>query len=272
MATLLPVLREYAPRARLIFDTVDLHYLREQRAAELAHDTELLRLASETKAKELRLVRSADVTLVVSAVEQAMLKREAPAARIEVLSNVHQAPAACAAYEGRKDLCFVGGFQHPPNVDAVRWFVQEIWPAIAQALPEVRCHIIGSRVPEEIAALADQRVLVHGFVAELEPYLDGCRVSVAPLRYGAGVKGKVNQAMAHGLPVVATSVAVEGLQLEAGREALVADTPAAFAAAVVKLYQDPDLWQRLCEGGRANVAQHFSFSAAEAALKRILPS
>jgi glycosyltransferase involved in cell wall biosynthesis len=250
---------------------VDLHFLREQRGAELAGDTELRRLAVETKAKELRLVRAADVTLVVSAVEQALLQREAPGARIEVLSNVHAPPASCVGFAARRDICFVGGFQHPPNVDAVRWFAQEIWPLIAAALPDARFHVIGSRVPEEIAAFAAERVLVHGYVPDLTPYLDGCRISVAPLRYGAGVKGKVNQAMAHGQPVVATAIAVEGMQLEAGREALVANEPAAFAAAVVKLYQSPALWQQLAEAGRANVARHFSFDAAAAALKRILP-
>ena len=263
---------EYAPRARLIFDTVDLHYLREQRAAELARDPELARIAGETKARELRLVRVSDVTLVVSPVEQSLLRREAPSARVEVLSNVHQAPGRHPGFAERKDLMFVGGFQHPPNVDAVRWFAHAIWPLVAKALPEVRCHVIGSRVPEEIAVLADQRLLVHGFVPELEPYLEGCRISVAPLRYGAGVKGKVNQAMAHGQAVVATPMAVEGMQLEPGTDVLVADDPQRFAEAVISLYDDEELWRRLSERGRENVARHFSFDAAEAALRRILPA
>jgi glycosyltransferase involved in cell wall biosynthesis len=227
------VLREYAPRARVIFDTVDLHYLREQRAAELARDPELLRLASETKAKELRLVRGSDVTLVVSPVEQNLLRREAPAARDRGALERARGDPEGRGFEARKDLMFVGGFQHPPNVDAVRWFATAVWPLIAKALPEVHCHVIGSRVPAEIAALADKRLLVHGFVADLAPCLDGCRISVAPLRYGAGVKGKVNQAMAHGLPVVATSIAVEGMQLVPGADVLVADDPGRFAEAVI---------------------------------------
>ena len=109
-------------------------------------------------------------------------------------------------------------------------------------------------------------------MADLAPCLDGCRISVAPLRYGAGVKGKVNQAMAHGLPVVATSIAVEGMQLVPGADVLVADDPGRFAEAVIGLYDDPDLWQRLSERGRENVAKHFSFEVAEAALRRILPA
>ena len=100
--------------------------------------------------------------------------------------------------------------------------------------------------------------------------MDGCRVSVAPLRYGAGVKGKVNMAMSYGLPVVATPMAVEGMHLVQGDEVLVAADAGAFAAAVLRLYGDEALWQRLSRGGLANVQRHFSFAAAQQALQRIL--
>ena len=100
--------------------------------------------------------------------------------------------------------------------------------------------------------------------------LDGIRVAVAPLRYGAGVKGKVNQSMAYGQPVVATPIAVEGMEIVAGSEALVAAEPAEFAEEVVRLYQDPDLWLRLSDAGLANIESHFSFDAASRALQRIL--
>ncbi|MEM9184015.1 MAG: glycosyltransferase, partial [Pseudomonadota bacterium] len=104
----------------------------------------------------------------------------------------------------------------------------------------------------------------------LEPYLDGCRLSLAPLRYGAGVKGKINMAMSYGQPVVATSPAVEGMHVVPGQEVMVGDSPEDFAAAVLEAYRDPALWQQLSDGGLANVEQHFSFAAARAALKDIL--
>ncbi|MCC7256212.1 MAG: glycosyltransferase, partial [Dokdonella sp.] len=263
------LLRLHAPQARLVFDTVDLHYLREQRAAELSSDPALARTAAATRTQELKLIRDCDITLVVSPVEQELLARDAPGARVEVLSNVHEVHGCKQGFAARKDLVFVGGFQHPPNVDAVEWFVREVFGAVRTQLPEVRFHVIGSRVPESIRALADAQVIVHGFVADIMPFMDGCRISVAPLRYGAGVKGKVNMAMSCGLPVVATPIAVEGMHVQAGSDVLVADSAAGFADAIVHLYRDENLWHTLSVNGLANVERHFSFAAARTAVERL---
>jgi GT2 family glycosyltransferase/glycosyltransferase involved in cell wall biosynthesis len=267
-----PLVREFAPHARLVFDTVDLHFLREERAAALDARDDLRRIAAQTRSAELAQVRAADVTLVVSPVEQDLLRVACPGARVEVLSNVHEVVGSRRPFAERKDLWFVGGFQHPPNVDAVRWFLAEVWPQVEQALPDALFHVVGSRMPPELQALADARVRVHGHVPDLAPFLDGCRVSVAPLRYGAGVKGKVNHSMAHGQPVVATPVAVEGMHARSGDDVLVAETPADFAAAIVRAYTDEALWQKLSANGLDNVRRHFSFDAAREALSRILPT
>ena len=262
--------REHAPQARVLFDTVDLHYLREQRAAKVEQSEALAKQAEATREAELDLIRRCDVTIVVSPVELELLSREAPGRRVEVLSNIHEVHGRRAGFDVRKDLWFVGGFQHQPNVDAVQWFVAEIWPHVRAALPEVQFHIVGSKCPPEVAALAGNGVVVHGFVEHIEPFLDGIRVAVAPLRYGAGVKGKVNQSMAYGQPVVATPIAVEGMEIAAGSEALVAADPAGFADEIVRLYRDPELWLRLSDAGLANIESHFSFDAASRALQRIL--
>ncbi|KAB2897115.1 MAG: glycosyltransferase, partial [Dokdonella sp.] len=269
-APLVGLVRLYAPQARLVFDTVDLHYLREQRAAELSGDAALARTAAATRAQELKVIGAADVTLVVSPIERELLARDAPGARVEILSNVHEVHGCKRDFAARSDLVFVGGFQHPPNVDAVEWCVREVLPAVRAQLPQVKLHVIGSRVPASIRALADDGVIVHGYVEDIMPFMDGCRVSVAPLRYGAGVKGKVNMAMSCGLPVVATPIAVEGMHVTAGEEVLVAAEAPAFAAAIVELYRDEALWQRLSRQGLANVERHFSFAAARAALQRLL--
>jgi len=263
--------RLYAPQARLVFDTVDLHYLREERAAELEGKPELARHAAQTKLQELKVMRECDVTLVVSVAEQRLLQKELPNARIEVLSNVHAVHGRRKPFEERQDLVFVGGFQHPPNIDAVSWFVREVMPPLRAYGSPPHLHIIGSKVPQEVLELAGDDVSVHGFVPDITPYMDGCRLSVAPLRYGAGVKGKVNMAMSYGLPVVATSVAVEGMHVRAGVDVMVADDAAAFAAAIRRAYDDATLWTTLSDRGLANVHQHFSFDAARAALARILP-
>jgi glycosyltransferase involved in cell wall biosynthesis len=112
-------------------------------------------------------------------------------------------------------------------------------------------------------------VVVHGHVPDIGPYMDGCRIGLAPLRYGAGVKGKVNLSMAHGQPVVATSCAVEGMHLEPGRDVLVADDAQGFADAVVALHEDAALWNTLAQNGLRNVAEHFSLDAARETVRRV---
>ncbi len=265
------LLRSHAPQAKFIFDTVDLHFLREERLAELENSTALRQVAKQTRRSEMGVIRAADATLVVSQVEQELLADSAPDADVFVLSNIHELGVDPPGFTQRKDVYFVGGYQHPPNIDAARWFVQEIWPLINKALPDVHFHLIGSKAPDAVRELGNVAgVTFHGFVERLEPFLDECRVSVAPLRYGAGVKGKVNQAMAHGQPVVATPAAVEGLHAVDGSDVLIAANPGDFAQAVIKLYQDQALWERLSVNGRRNVETHFSKDAAKRDISKLL--
>ena len=266
----LPLLRAHAPQARVVFDSVDLHYLREQRAAEVANDPTMERAAQRTRALELEVIARSDATIVVSVVEQALLARDAPGAHVEILSNLHQLSGSGAAFAQRHDLVFVGGFRHPPNVDAVYWFVRSVFPLVRQRLPDVRFHCIGGDVVAEIQALAnEENVVIHGHVADIAPYMEGCRIALAPLRYGAGVKGKVNLSMAHGQPVVATSCAVEGMHLNDGHDVLVADSAADFAAAIIRLYSDEALWTTLRDNGRTNVSRHFSLDAARDTVRKL---
>ncbi len=261
--------RLYAGKARLIFDTVDLHYLRELRAAELEGRDDLARVSTKTRAQEIGIMRECDVTLVVSPVEQEILSGDAPGVAVDVLSNVHEIYGCRKPFAERRDLLFVGGFQHPPNSDAVLWFVGEILPTVLERIPDLRLHVIGSKVTDAIRAVAGEHVIVHGFVDDIAPAMDAARISIAPLRYGAGVKGKVNMAMSYGLPVVATPMAVEGMHVQSGQEVLIADSAEAYADAVVALYNDEALWKRLSANGLDNVRAHFSFEAAEKAIHRI---
>lgn len=267
----LPLLERYAPQARTVFDTVDLHYLRERRGAEVAGDAGLLRNAERTRASELAVMDQCDITVLVSAAEREQLQADAPQVRVELISNLHEVAGTGAPFAQRHDLVFVGGFRHPPNLDAMEWFIGEVFPHIRAALPQVRLHCIGAGAPDTLLALAAAQpgVLMHGFVEDIVPYMDGARIAVAPLRFGAGVKGKINLSMAHGQPVVGTTCAVEGMHLRAGQDVLVADDAAGFADAVVRLYQDPVLWQQLAAAGLANVAEHFSLDAASATVQRV---
>jgi O-antigen biosynthesis protein len=209
---------------------------------------------------------------VVSEFEKSLLGQLVPYAKVEVVSNVHKVIESPAVFDGREGMVFVGGFRHTPNVDAVLWYTQEVIPHLRSLMPNIKTLIIGSNMPREIEALANDMIEVVGFVEDTTPYLQHARVSIAPLRYGAGVKGKVNEAMNHGLPVVATTCAVEGMHLEAEREVLVADDAQAFASAIARLHSDPSLWQLLSDAGRANVAKHFSMDSVLPTLKRVFDS
>ncbi len=266
----LPLLRRLAPQARLVLDSVDLHYLRERRGARIAGDAAALRAAETTRERELAAMAAADLTLVVSADERAQLAQDAPALAVEVLSNLHEVAGPGAAFDARHDLVFVGGFRHPPNVDAVLWFGRDVFPHIRARLPDVRFHCIGAEPPDAVRALAaEPGIVVHGHVPDLAPYMEGARIAVAPLRFGAGVKGKINLSMAHGQPVVATTCAVEGMHLRDGVDVSVADDARGFADAVARLYLDRTRWEQQAAQGLENVARHFSLEAAGAVVRRV---
>jgi glycosyltransferase involved in cell wall biosynthesis len=263
-------LRSFAPRALIVFDTVDLHFLREERLADLnaSHAARIAAIAKRDE--ELALIRKAHVTLVVSTVEQELLNRLAPESRVMILSLIHEPLPGGKAFADREGLVFIGSFRHPPNVDGVLWYAADVLPRIRERLPGVKTYIIGSDPPPTIKSLADQDLVITGFVPDVTPYFTGCRVSVSPLRYGAGVKGKVNLAMSYGLPVVATTPSIEGMHLKPDDDVLVADDPEAFADAVARAYGDKALWTRLAEGGRENIRAHFSPDMARIALTQLL--
>jgi GT2 family glycosyltransferase len=265
LSPILPMLRALAPDAKIVFDTVDLHFLREERQARQSADAAARRTAARTRIAELGLVRAADTTWVVSSVEQALLRELAPGADVRVVSNIHSAGEQPPGFDARAGLVFVGSFRHPPNVDAARWMVSEILPLVRARLPGIELHLVGADATPPVLALAEAPgVRYHGHLPGLEPLLDRCLASVAPLRYGAGIKGKVNQSLARGLPVVATTCAVEGMFLRDGEDVLVADDAAAFADAIVRLAQDRALWTRLQSGGLENTRRHFSPDSARA--------
>jgi GT2 family glycosyltransferase/glycosyltransferase involved in cell wall biosynthesis len=266
----LSLVQQLAPQAKRLYDTVDLHFLREQRAAEHTGNATLVRQASASKQREFAVIRACDATFVVSTVEQELLLRELPGANVLLLPNMHEVKGSQRPFAERRDLVFVGGAGHPPNVDAVQWLVSDIWPRIHQQRPELTLHLVGDMPEAERQRLSVNGIVAHGRVESLTEWMDGCRIALAPLRYGAGVKGKVNTAMSHGLPVVATSIAAEGMRLEHESNVLLADDAERFAAEVLRLYDDEALWNRLSAASAAHVQRHFSFGMAQATLETAL--
>jgi GT2 family glycosyltransferase len=266
----LSLVRRLAPRARLLFDTVDVHFLRERRAAEHTNNPALARRAAVSQQREFAIIRACHATFVVSTVELELLRRELPGANVQLLPNMHEVHGRKKSFEERRDLVFVGGFGHPPNVDAVQWLIDEIFPRIRSVRPEIGLHLIGQMPEATRQELQGNGVTAHGRVEDIDPWMDGCRIALAPLRYGAGVKGKVNTAMSHGLPVVATSIAAEGMFLVDGQNVLLGDDTDSFAAAVLRLYDDRELWLRLSDASLQNIREHFSPAIARATLEAAL--
>lgn len=264
------LLRKYCLKAKIIFHTVDLHFLRMQREAELKQSKKHHDAAKEAEAAELRLIDSCDRTTVVSHVEHEVLSKMNRGPKVRVMPYSRHLRGSRLPFEKRGDLVFIGGFQHHPNIDAVQFFVSEVMPLLRPRVPGVVLHVVGSRVPPEIATLQCADVVIHGFVEDLDPLLDQMRVSIAPLRYGAGIKGKIGTAMTAGLPVVATTIAAEGMLLTHGENIMVADDPGQLAAAVAELYLNEGLWNKISSNGLILAEQEWGAASAWRILQGLL--
>lgn len=252
---LLPHLRLLRPDLPMAVSCADLHYVRESRAATYAPNpvTAWARVA-QTRGRELRTYRRADMVVTLTEVDRGRLLRAAPCAVTAVVPSTFPVAREAPSFAQRipRSILFVGGFRHRPNVDAVLFFCRQVLPIIRQALPAVTVTIAGDAPPAEVRALASAQVTVTGWIPSVEPYLASHCVSVAPLRFGSGLKGKIVEAMAAGLPVVTTSVGAEGMDLTHGKTALLAESAAAFARAVVQLCTDHELHGRLSRASLAH--------------------
>jgi hypothetical protein len=249
----LPKLRRSFPSATLIVDSCDLHWRREEQKATASGTAESWEQARRLKARELDVYRRADRIWVVSENERELLSRELPDADIAVVGNCHAELPSEPDLHRRSGLLFVGNSNHTPNVDALEWWVGEVAPRLDELVPGALLTVVGNDPHGHYAPFAGAGVEVRGWVPETLPYLQGARVSVAPLRQGAGVKGKVGEALAAGLPVVTTAIGFEGMGLTKGRDVLVADDAADFASAVAALLRDDEKWRELSKNGRKAV-------------------
>lgn len=266
---LLPLFKSYSPQACLLYETHDLHFVREQRQAEMEQNPELLQHAKWRKKQEMQIAESVDCTLVVSEEERQILLQESAELTVEVIPVIDEIYGCQRGYAQRQDLIFIGGYQHRPNVDAVLYFVEHVLPLIVDGIPEIRFLVVGSHPPEEILALASDNVIVHGFVPDITELMKNVRVSVNPLRFGAGVKGKMVTSMSYGVPCVGSSIAVEGMGLVHGKHALVANGAEDFAAAVLRVYSDQSLWESISTDALDFVRQNFSLQVASDTFERI---
>jgi GT2 family glycosyltransferase len=257
----LHLVKKYS-RAKTIFDTVDLHYVREQR-----------RLALEVqrwKNLEFFLAEEADITLVVSPTEKQMLEDEEFSHKIAVVSNIHSLEPCTNGFDERQGLMFIGSFSHPPNEEGIIWFIDYILPLIKKKIPGIHLTIVGNEPTERLLALASESVTVTGYVEDVSEHFNNSKVFVSPLLHGAGVKGKIGQSFSYGLPVVTTSIGAEGMQLTDGLNVLISDSETAFADNVIALYKEKFLWQKLSTNCRQVIREQFSTETIRTALEQIL--
>ncbi|EGV19408.1 glycosyltransferase [Thiocapsa marina] len=265
----LPIVRAFAVAARVIYDTVDLHWIRFLRGASFEADPDrLVSLAEHYRRIELSNAIGADLTVAITEDEKHALLEQSPRLEVAVVPNVHRVCPTVAPPSSRRDLFFIGGFQHTPNVDAVLYFVQRILPLVHARQRDIRFNIVGSDMPDVIRALESSLINPVGYVPDVAAWFDQSRVFVAPLRHGAGMKGKIGQSLSYGLPVVTSRIGAEGMGLTHEVNAMICDDPEDFAAAILRLYRDDTFWESLSAAGCGLIKRHFS---KEAVAKKLLP-
>lgn len=257
-ARLLPTLRQVLPSCATVLDTIDLSFLRLQRAAELSGREADRRECTRVSGEEWAAMRAADSVWVVTRDEAHRIQPEIGC--VGIIPTIHRVQADRPAFGQRRGVVFLGGYHHRPNVDAVQYFMRDIFPLVKTRASDIPVFIAGSNPPPEFEAYAahDPNVQVTGFVEDHRKLLMQCRVGMAPLRYGAGIRGKIGEYLACGLPCVTTGIGAEGMGLRHGIEVMVADAPDAFAARIVELHADEEAWGRLSAAGAAYIERTFS--------------
>lgn len=258
-------------KAKIVYYGHDLHFLREEREYEIKKDKSILASAAEWKKKELNIMKKADVVYYPSKIEIKRVLQENSKINAKVLLPYFYEDVIYYSYDikQRKDIMFVGGFNHRPNVDGVLWFYNDVFPIVLKERPDIKVYILGSNPPKEIMNIENKNFVVRGFVSdeELSGFYRNCRLDVVPLRYGAGIKGKVIEAMSYSMPVITTSIGVEGIK---GAEDIlvVKDTAEDFAKAIISLYDDENALASMAINSCNYIQQHFSSKQAENIIKQ----
>jgi GT2 family glycosyltransferase len=251
--------------AKVFYYGQDLHFLREQREYEIKKEKSILRSANSWKKMELELMKKMDINYYPSQVEVDEIKKE------DTTINVKAIPAYLydilpkkeRDFVNTKDIMFIGGFMHQPNVDGILWYIKEIYPIIKENRPDIKTYILGSNVPEEIMKFNSENIVVIGYVTDeqLGEYYRNCRLAIVPLRYGAGIKGKVVEALYNQIPVVTTSIGAEGIK---GAEncMFIKNDPVDFAEEIVKVYDDYELMSKISIKETEIINESFTMDAA----------
>lgn len=264
-------IRRYAPHGKILLCNADLHFLRELRAALLSKDQAQLESAIKTRDDELAVMRKVDLVLSYNDTEHSVIiSHNLTSSRVARCPWVAESVREVPGFKERAHVAFLGGFRHPPNAEAVEYFVTDVMPLLRQRLPGVEFRVYGSHVPDSIKTLAGDGVVIEGYVDDVADVYDSCRVFTAPLLHGAGIKGKVAAALARGVPCVLSPVAVEGMSVRDGVEVRVARRPEEWADAIAELYEDQQRWEAMQRAAWAFAESQFSFETAHQTMREAL--
>ena len=264
------LVRRHQPNARVLYNVADLHYLRMEREAELTADPQLAQRAAAVRHEELAAIQAVDATIVHSAVEKAVLADAAPRANVHVVPWTYALRPVRTPSTQRKGVVFVGGYRHTPNVDAAKWLVEDIMPLVWRKAPDISVTLVGSSMPDAVKQLSCDRVHTVGYVPDVIDIYERCLLSVAPLRYGAGVKGKVLEAFAAGIPCVMTTCAAEGVMVDGPLRELVGDSPEAIAQKILALHADRQMVTTMSEAGQTMIRDHYAAAVVDNAIAAAL--
>lgn len=261
------------PNIKLVFDMVDFHYVRLLREYELNKDEALKAEAEKFLKIELENCKNADVVIAISTTDKELLKQHFNTnEKVVLISNIHQhidKSDKFNSFEKRNDLLFVGSFRHDPNSDAVKYLKEDIMPLVWKVIPDLKVNIIGSYITEDIEALASDRFKLLGFVDDLDAVINTTKLFVAPLRFGAGIKGKIGQSLEHSLPLVTTNVGAEGFDFGEQTNVMIANNAEAIAQKVIDLYTNKILWEEASNSCKT-ILEPFSLKVTENQVLQII--
>jgi GT2 family glycosyltransferase/glycosyltransferase involved in cell wall biosynthesis len=266
-------LAKHAPQAKIVVNVADLHFLRQLRDAAAEGNQEKVAGALKTREAELAALSHAELILSYSAVEQAVISSHIThGPKADIVPWVIDPRPLRKTFAERRDVAFLGGFSHYPNIGAVRFFIGEVMPLLRRAVPGIRFIVYGSNLPEDLEKEASDDVVFKGYVSDVAEVFDNCRIFVAPLLSGAGMKGKVLDCIAAGVPSVLSPIAAEGIGLSDGVDTVVARTATEWAEGIARIYDDEAAWSAMSANIHDLARRNYSFERGVTVLHEALAS
>lgn len=267
-------IRIHRPAARIVIDSEHVYFYSDlHKARVLGHAVD----SSESRAKKVAEIEAygrADAVITVTGEDRDVLLSELPDANIFVVPNIHEIPDLPSGAESRRvpgRIIFVGNFaNNPSNIDSMKWFVHDILPLVREAVPGAHLQIVGNAPPGEVLSLAGPAVEVTGYVPDTGPYLLASEVSICPLRFGAGLKGKIGEAMMHRLPVVTTNIGAQGIEVANGEGIMLGNSPEEFANCIIDLLESAELRRSVASGGFEYLERQYSLDAGRRHVREFL--